>query len=261
MSTLTTWLPPFISILITVALVMIPISLGQRLGGRARRRSEGIGDAPIGSVVGASLGLLAFMLAFTFQIVANRYDTRKELLLEDITTIRGTYLRASLLPEPYRSEAQKLLVEWVDMRVNLVRDPALVGQTLKRGEEIYQALWRISERLSVENNSSEVYALFISSVNDLVDLFHQRITITLQYRIPVAIKSILYLISFFSMLILGYQFGISGKSSFIINLALALTFGCVMWLIAALDHPETGMIKLNQAPLFELQEQLHRYQQ
>jgi hypothetical protein len=102
-----------------------------------------------------------------------------------------------------------------------------------------------------------MYSLFTSSVNDLVDNFNQRITMTIEYRIPPIILWVLFIITFLSMLALGYQFGITGKGGFKINLLLALVFALVMFLILVLDHPETGLAKLNQKPLLTLQQQLH----
>jgi hypothetical protein len=58
------------------------------------------------------------------------------------------------------------------------------------------------------------------------------------------------------MLILGYLFGISGKGSFKLNLLLAIIFALVMFLIFALDRPETGLAKMNQRPMITLQHQL-----
>ena len=57
------------------------------------------------------------------------------------------------------------------------------------------------------------YALYTSSVNDLIDAHHQRITFALEYRIPVAILWVLFIVGFLSMLAFGYQFGVSGKGS------------------------------------------------
>jgi hypothetical protein len=48
----------------------------------------------IGLVVGATLGFLAFLLAFTFNMAANRYDTRKGLLVEEQNAINATYRRS-----------------------------------------------------------------------------------------------------------------------------------------------------------------------
>ena len=42
-----------------------------------------------------------------------------------------------------------------------------------------------------------------------------------------------------------------------INLLLAVIFAMVMFLILALDRPETGLAKLNQRPILTLQQQLH----
>jgi len=101
-----------------------------------------------------------------------------------------------------------------------------------------------------------MYSLFTSSINDLVDNYNHRITMTIEYRIPNAILGILFIISFLSMLALGYQFGISGRGSFRINVLLAIVFALVMFLILALDRPETGLTKLNQKPMLTLQQQL-----
>jgi hypothetical protein len=62
------------------------------------------------------------------------------------------------------------------------------------------------------------------------------------------------------MFMLGYQFGISGKGSFQINVLLAIIFAVVMFLIISLDRPETGLARLNQKPVLSLQKQLHEMQ-
>jgi len=58
------------------------------------------------------------------------------------------------------------------------------------------------------------------------------------------------------MITLGYQLGISGKGSFKLNVLFAVVFALVMFLILVLDHPETGLARLNQKPMLTLQQQL-----
>jgi uncharacterized membrane protein (Fun14 family) len=62
------------------------------------------------------------------------------------------------------------------------------------------------------------------------------------------------------MLVLGYQFGISGKGNFRLILLISTIFAVVMFLILALDQPEKGMVGINQKPMFSLREQLHSKQ-
>lgn len=237
--------------------VLMPILIGQRYGLWRSKKSENLQNVPVGSVVGAAFGLLAFMLAFTFQIAASRYEARKELLLKEVTDIRTTWLRAGVVPEPFRSDSRKLLVEYVDLRIDLANDPLKLSSAMARSQQILDKFWESVEILAERDRSSEMYSLFTSSVNDLVDNYNQRVTMTLEYRIPPAILGVLFIITFLSMLTLGYQFGISGKGSFRINILLATVFALVMFLILALDRPETGLAKLNQKPMVTLQQQLH----
>ena len=246
--------------LIPLLIVLMSIYLGQVYGIYRKKKSPELQQTAVGAAVAAVFGLLAFMLAFTFQIAANHYDQRKTKLLEEVTNIRTTYLRAGLIHEPVCSGTKKLLVEYTDLRVDLANDPSRLAYAMSRSQQILDTLWSYSETLAKEDRSSEVYALYTSSVNDLVDNYNQRITMALEYRIPVVVLLILFIISFLSMFALGYQFGISGKGSFRINMLLAIIFGVVMFLILALDRPEKGLARVNQKPMFTLQNQLHGMQ-
>jgi len=242
--------------LLPLIAVLVPILIGQWYGRYRKTKTGDEQHGPVGTVVGAAMGLLAFMLAITFQIVSNRYDARKQLLLDDVTNIRTAYLRAGLIPEPYRYNTKKLLVEYVDLRVDLATNLSKLNPVLSRSQQILDTLWKYTEALAEQDRSSEVYALYTTSVNDLVDTYNQRITITLEYRIPPAILLVLFIISFFSMLVLGYHFGILGKGNLKFALLVSVIFAVVMFLILALDRPEKGLANINQKPMFTLQKQL-----
>jgi hypothetical protein len=246
--------------LIPLLTVLTAIYLGKRYGTYSIKKSPELQQSAVGSVVGAVFGLLAFILAFTFQIAANHYDARKTMLLKEVTDIRTIYLRAGLIDEPICSGTKKLLVEYVDQRVELTGNFSNLSLVQARSQQIFDTLWSYAELLAKRDRSSEVYSLYTASVNDLIDNYNQRVTFALEYRIPVAIYYALFVIIFFSMFVLGYQFGISGKGSLNVNVAMAIIFAVVMLLIAALDRPELGLIKINQKPLFTLQTQLHMKQ-
>jgi hypothetical protein len=115
-------------------------------------------------------------------------------------------------------------------------------------------IWNKTTQLPKTNLSPAIFSLFASSVNTLVDNYNQRVTVNLEYRIPPIIFWVLFFVTFFCMLVLGYQFGISGKGNFKIFTLLALTFSAVMFLILVLDNPRLS--RLNQKPLLTLQRQL-----
>ena len=119
--------------LVIVVLVLAAIEGGYRLGSYRHRRSDREKDAPVGAMVGATLGLLAFMLAFTFGMAASRFDTRKQLVLDEANAIGTTYLRAAMLPER-RDEIRALLRSYVDARLEAVRS-GRVAEEILRSEE------------------------------------------------------------------------------------------------------------------------------
>lgn len=245
-------------IVATLGLIILPVWLGSQMGRYFRERLSGqVGDSPLGSAVGAALGLLAFMLAFTFQLVANRFDTRKELLLNEVTAIRTTWLRAGLLNDEDKIPVRSLLREYVDMRILFDTDLREVHKAIARSKEIQDSLWVYAMALSEDDARSEMYSLFISSLNEMIDLHNLRIVINLQYRIPSIVLVILYFIAFISMLMLGFQFGVTGNNNTVpIIISLAVIFSAVMWLIYALDDPSLGLVRVNHEQVYNLRKEI-----
>lgn len=238
--------------------VLVPIFIGQRYGVYRSKKPPQTESAPVGTIVSAALGLLAFLLAFTFQIAVNRYADRKQMLIDEVTIIRTAYLRAGLVPEPFRAATRKLLIDYTNLRVELAKDISKLDLAMANTEDILDTLWIYSERIGEQDRSSEAYSLYISSVNDLVEKYNQRVTISLEYRIPVSVLYTLCIITFLSMFTLGYQIGLSGRGSLRLSVLLAIIFAIIIFLILALDRPELGLTKLNQKPMLKLQQQLNR---
>jgi hypothetical protein len=241
----------------TVVITLVSIRVGFRAGVYRRQRAEEA-EGPVGSVVGAMLGLLAFILAFTFGIASSRFDTRKHLVLEEVNAIETAYLRAGLLPEPQRSESRRLLRRYVEIRAEFSKDPVKLAQGLAEAETLQAQLWSIATLLARADLNSDIGALYIESLNRLIDLHTARVTISLQYRIPVAVWIVLVLVTMLSMGGVGYQFGVVGRTGFLIHLVLALTFSAVVFVIADLDRPLHGLLQVSQQPMLELRERLER---
>ena len=238
------------------AVVVVSILLGYALGAVQRRRAVEYGDAPIGSVVGAMLGLLAFILAFTFGIVTSRFEARKQLLLEDVNAIATATMRADLLPEPHRTECRALMKDYLDLRVAAIHDHSLLPRVGAESESLQVRLWHHAIDLARLDMNSDIGALYVEALNDLVNTHRNRSTVALLYRIPSVIWSGLIWITIASMTAVGFQFGMAGRMSWIMVLALAITFSSVIGLIARLDRTEKGAILVDQRPMIELQQKL-----
>jgi len=239
--------------------ILVPLWLGQRYGLYVKSKSKHLEEGPVSSAVAGTVGLFAFLLAFTFQIVGDRYSKRKELLLSEVSNIRTAFLYSGLVPDPIRTRSRNMITRYVDIRVELLNDMSKLKPVAQESQVILDSLWSYAEDLAVQDRSSEAYSLYMGSINDIVTLYNERITVTFQSRLPRTVLCVLAFVAFFAMLTLGYQFGISGKTSMLVNILLGVTFAAVMWLIFAMDNPIAGLIKLVPKPFYVLQEQLHSY--
>lgn len=242
--------------LLCVALVMLSVH-GGALIARARARRYGAdSEGPIGSVVGASMGLLAFILAFTFGIAASRRESKRDLLLDEVNAIGTTYLRASLIPEPHRGDARKLLRRYVDIRVELAGNPGKLDASIREAKEIQDRLWAHATALAdADLRNPDIVSLFIDSLNEMIDLQTKRVVVGF-YRIPEVIWVVLGALTILSMAAVGYQFGASGKSNLVVNTGLALAFSLVILLIADLDRVTSGWLRVSNAPMIALQAEM-----
>ena len=241
----------------TILLVMLFIEVGYRLGGMAHRRSAKEKEAPISGVTGTVLGLSAFILAFTFSIVAQRYDTRKALVRDDAVAIRTSYLRAGFLPEPDRAESRRLLHDYLRERLVLARGSNISPQELARflaGSELaHRRLWNIAVANAERDMNSDVAALYIESINQMMDVHATRLAIGVRMRIPMGIWVVLYSLTLLGMISMGYHAAIVESKRTNATWILSLSFAMVITLIAALDRP-WGAAAVTQQPLVDLEQ-------
>lgn len=238
----------------TLLVILISLESGFRVGRWRRERSGTEHDSTLGSIVGATIGLVAFLLAFTFGMAASRFEDRRQELIEEVNAIDAAYLRADLIEEPYRANVHRYLREYVDLRLAEAREDDL-GQDIGRPEELQQELWREVATMHRASPQSATKALFIESVNDVIEAQAKR-TDMARHPIPPTIWIALYLITIVAMAKVGYQSGISGPRRSAAMPTLALTFTLVFAVILDLDRPLRGLLTVSQQAMTDLKEKM-----
>ncbi len=237
---------------LTIVLALAAIEIGRWIG-RRRKASGGEDDGPVGASVGATLGLLAFTLAFTFGMAASRFDTRKEMVVQDANAIGTTYLRASLLAEPTASEIRKLLREYVDVRLDAAARPGGVAAALERCEQLQGQIWSATSALVARQQPDLGSSfLFVNALNEMIDVHSMRVA-AMRNRIPGTIWFFLFLTAALGMISMGYQSGLTGSRRSVAIVSLAVAFSGVIMLIADLDRPQSGFVRVSQQSMADLQ--------
>jgi hypothetical protein len=237
---------------LTILISFASIEVGYRFSKHRHIRNLREDESSINTMIGSALGLLAFMLAFTFGVAAARFDDRRTLLLDEANAIGTTFMRADLIPEPHDAKAKEILRQYVALRTNNVNiDLKGIRQAIATSVSLQEQLWAEAVAAGKEN-ASDVTALFVQSVNDVIELQAKRINVGLRSRVPESIWAVLFILAALSMGGVGYQCGYSEKRSLPGSIILVVSFSMVIYLIADLDRPREGFVNVNQEPMFDL---------
>jgi hypothetical protein len=224
----------------------------------ARRRRDETREARKSQAdvaVAALLALLGLLLAFSFQIGAERFDRRKTIVLDQSNAITTTYLRATLVPAPHGERVQQLLREYVDVLAH-VNNAEELERAFAESGRLHGELWANATAIAHANPGSPIAALFIDSLNKMIDLHEARVTVALYQRIPPAIFTSLYFVALLSIGTVGMRAGLDRVRGLGPATLLIASVMCVMALIASLDQPMSRLFTINKHAIEDTQRML-----
>lgn len=240
--------------LLTVIVFLLSSEGGYRLGRGIKKRWPDRSESDVGTIVAAALAFLGFLLAFLTGTALNVYSGRARLVVQEANAIGTTYLRAGYLDEPYSTESRQLLREYVDTRLAAL-DPDRLEAAIARSEEIQMELWRRAEIVARESPVPTI-SIYISALNEVIDLHTERVHLELGVRIPATILLGLYLVGVLTMFLIGLHNGYEGQRNLVALVAMVLILSMVFLLIVDLDRSGQGLVQVPQKALLDLQRTL-----
>src|SRR6187200_3004976 len=98
---------------------LILMSVGRRLGARYLVREKAAAVVGLNAIEGAIFALMGLILAFAISGALQRFDERKQLILQEINAISTAYDRLGLLENPARHELKSALKAYLRGRIDL----------------------------------------------------------------------------------------------------------------------------------------------
>jgi hypothetical protein len=206
-------------------------------------------------MVGAALALLGFLLAFVTSIAIGNFNQRRQLVVSEANAISTTYLRAGYLDDPYGVESRELLREYVTLRIKAL-DPAATASAIARSEQIHDELWLLAEEVAKEDPGPTI-ALYLTSLNQVIDLHSERINAELGFRVPSIMVIGLYVVAVMTMILIGVYDSYREKHNLIALTMLVLIVSVVFWVIIDMDRSNVGLLQIPQRALVELLHKLN----
>jgi hypothetical protein len=138
----------------------------------------------------------------------------------------------------------------VDARLELDNvgvDANRFGQALSRSKQLQEELW-LDAAAVAQNDRTAITAVYVNSLNETIDLHEKRVA-AFENRVPRPV----WLLIIFTSLIAVFTRGSTLASRFWLTLILVpITVAIVVALIADLDTPGRGLIRLDQRALQRL---------
>jgi hypothetical protein len=242
-------------LLIALAGFLICLEIGYRLGQRRLSKTDDPEKSHTSALQGATLGLLALLLGFTFAMAVSRFDNRKSVILEQANAIGTAELRSRLLPAAQAELCAKLFREYIETWLaykTAGTNLAELRANDAKASGIENELWNVAREATRADPHSIPAGLFASAMNDVIDL-HEKRHRSLEDRVPEVVLYLLFLVSAFALGQIAYSSGLSGHRHPVANVLFACCIALVLIIIMDIDRPRRGLIQVSQDSMLRLQ--------
>jgi len=206
--------------------------------------------ADFGVILTAALTLLGLIIGFSFAMAVSRYDQRKTYEEAEANAIGTEYVRADFLPAEHAAKVRDLLRKYLDQRVAfyLAADDSQLRRVNAETGKLQAELWSTVVR-AVSPQQTPIEALVVSGMNDVLN--SQGYTQAAWWnRIPVAAWGMMGLVAISCSLLFGFGERRGGALALVLPLIVSIS----LLLIADIDTPRAGVIRVLPQNLLALSE-------
>jgi hypothetical protein len=222
------------------------------------RELEGNERETFGFILSAVLTLLGLIIGFSFSMAIGRYDQRKNYEEAEANAIGTEYVRAGLLAPVDAGKIRELLGQYLDQRVLFyqTRDTGRLRQINSDTLQLQNQMWSEVSRAALLQPTA-VSALAVSGMNDVLN--SQGYTQAAWWnRIPVAAWVLIIAIAVCCNLLLGFATRHAPrKTRGVLLLILPLVLAISFLLLADIDSPRGGFIRVRPQNLLSLAQSRH----
>lgn len=229
------------------AALLLCIEAGRQLGLRWAPR-DGSAHGGTAALDGAIFALFGLLIAFTFSGAASRFDTRRDLIVQEANAIGTAYLRVDLVPAEEQPALRDTFRHYVDSRLAAYRevsDPVAFKAALDRSAAIQTQIWRRAVAAGQEAGAqSAINTQLLPAINDMIDITTTRAMAT-QMHPPGVVYVLLLGLAFASALLAGYGVGEARARHWLHSVIFAAILTVTLYVIVDFEHPRMGSMRVD----------------
>jgi hypothetical protein len=227
--------------------MLLLLEMGRRIGARRLALDPEGGRSGFGAVDGAVFGLMGLLVAFSFSGAATRFDTRRQLVVEETNAIGTAYLRLDLLPADAKRALQAKFREYLDMRIEVYEklpDLAAAKESLAKANALQGPIWSDAVAACKANANPQATMLLLPALNQMIDITTTR-TMAAQMHPPATVFIMLAIAALASSLLAGDGMADGKTRSWIHMLAFAAIMAVTVYVILDIEYPRLGLIRVD----------------
>ena len=229
--------------------LLVVAQIGRMIGQRRLAAEPEASHPGFGVIAGAVFGLMGLLIAFTFSAAASRFDARRQLIVQEVNAIGTAYLRLNLLPPELQTELRSDFRAYVEARIAVYRelpDVAAAKLELARSKVLQGEIWNRAVAAAKSADGPQASLLLLPALNEMIDITTTR-TLALQTHTPLLIFGLLAVVALACALLVGHAMAAGKIRSWIHVLIFALVLASTIYVIADLEYPRAGLIRIQAA--------------
>ena len=222
--------------------MLILLEIGRRMGIRHMAQA-GEGDrAGIGAVEGAIFGLMGLLIAFTFSGAASRFDSRRQLIVEETNAIGTAYLRLDLLPVRAQLGLRENFRRYVDARLEMywkLPDLQAAKGELAKAIKLQGEIWTQAVTACRAQGDTPATMLVLPALNEMIDITTTQ-TMATQTHPPIVIFLMLAVLTLSSSFLAGYGMAGGKTRSWVHMIGFAAIMAITVYVILDIEYRAWG---------------------
>lgn len=239
-----------------LVILFILLELGRRIG------VKHIASDPEGSKIGVSqvegtiFALLGLLIAFTFYGASQRFDYRRQMIVNETNAIGTAWLRVDLVPSDIQPKMRQLFKQYANARLAVntkLPDIKAAQEQIEIASNLQYKIWDLAIIANSKATNSTMSVVVLPSLNNMFDMATEH-NVSLITHPPLIIFLTLVLLLCSSAFFLGYSMAGAKRTNWLHGLGYVFIMVMILFVIIDFEFPRIGIIKLQKydKPMIEL---------
>jgi hypothetical protein len=231
----------FVGVLFAMMLALQEV--GRRAALRDRQRTTDTGNLASGAAEAAVYALLGLLVAFTFSGAAERFESRRSLIVEEANAIGAAWRGIELIPASTQEPLRQMLRRYADLRIEDSRTPLGSADGATQATLLQREIWSAAAAGAKAAGDDAPSSVLLPALIEMFDLRTLREHGRWRHP-PAAVFVMLGVLVLVAALFAGYDIAAKPRH-WTRTMGFSAALGVAIFVIIDYEFPQIGFIRID----------------